>query len=83
MTTVANELVAKLHDRMPVIIAPEDRDRYPGNQTAVWELSAKARVRTRLGMNEEEPGDFVLERYQGADGRPGRLVGKVNLVALN
>ena len=28
ITTKANELVSALHDRMPVIIAPEDRDRW-------------------------------------------------------
>ena len=28
VTTEANELVGKVHDRMPVIIAPEDRDRW-------------------------------------------------------
>src|SRR5215207_859521 len=27
-TTDANELVARLHDRMPVVIAPEDRERW-------------------------------------------------------
>jgi putative SOS response-associated peptidase YedK len=29
ITTEANELVAELHDRMPGIIAPEDRERLP------------------------------------------------------
>jgi putative SOS response-associated peptidase YedK len=28
VTTDANELVAKLHDRMPVVIAPDDRERW-------------------------------------------------------
>src|ERR671921_147091 len=28
ITTDANELVAKLHDRMPVVIAPDDRERW-------------------------------------------------------
>jgi putative SOS response-associated peptidase YedK len=28
VTTEANELVSKLHDRMPVVIAPEDRERW-------------------------------------------------------
>src|ERR671915_743784 len=28
VTTDANELVAQLHDRMPVVIAPEDRERW-------------------------------------------------------
>src|SRR5215213_10386019 len=28
ITTDANELVAELHDRMPVIIAPDDRERW-------------------------------------------------------
>jgi putative SOS response-associated peptidase YedK len=28
ITTDANELVAQLHDRMPVVIAPEDRERW-------------------------------------------------------
>ena len=30
VTTKANELVSRIHDRMPVILAPEDYDRWLG-----------------------------------------------------
>jgi putative SOS response-associated peptidase YedK len=54
VTTEANELVAKLHDRMPVVIAPEDRERwlkgpdpagllkpYPADRMTMWPVSPK------------------------------------------
>ena len=54
ITTTANELVSALHDRMPVIIAPEDRDRwlngpdphellkpYPSHLMKMWPVSPK------------------------------------------
>lgn len=54
VTTDANELVGRLHDRMPVIIAPEDRERwlkgpdpnellkpYPADQMTMWPVSPK------------------------------------------
>lgn len=52
VTTSANELVAKLHDRMPVVIAEQDRDRwlsepdpsdllrpYPADLMTMWPVS--------------------------------------------
>jgi putative SOS response-associated peptidase YedK len=52
LTTEANELVATLHDRMPVILAPDDRDRwltdpdpadlirpYPADLMTMWPVS--------------------------------------------
>lgn len=50
VTTKANELVRKLHDRMPVVIAPEDRERwlsdpsdllrpFPAEQMTMWPVS--------------------------------------------
>jgi hypothetical protein len=54
ITTDANELVAQLHDRMPVVIAPEDRERwlkgpnpkellkpYPAERMTMWPVSPK------------------------------------------
>jgi putative SOS response-associated peptidase YedK len=54
ITTRANELVSALHDRMPVIIAPEDRDRwlngpnphelakpYPSHLMTIWPVFPK------------------------------------------
>ena len=54
ITTDANELVAQLHDRMPVVIAPEDRERwlkgpdvkdllkpYPSERMMMWPVSPK------------------------------------------
>jgi putative SOS response-associated peptidase YedK len=54
ITTDANELVAKLHDRMPVVIAPEDRERwlkgpepgellkpFPAERMSMWPVSPK------------------------------------------
>src|SRR5215212_4509939 len=58
ITTDANELVGELHDRMPVVIAPEDRDRwlngedpqelqellrpYPADRMTMWPVSRRA-----------------------------------------
>jgi putative SOS response-associated peptidase YedK len=52
ITTEANELVAKIHDRMPVVIAPEDREQwvkgpnpkellkpYPADLMTMWPVS--------------------------------------------
>jgi putative SOS response-associated peptidase YedK len=52
VTTEANELVAKLHDRMPVVVAPEHRDRwltdddphdllkpFPADKMRMWAVS--------------------------------------------
>jgi putative SOS response-associated peptidase YedK len=54
ITTDANELVGQLHDRMPVVIAPEDRERwlsgdkpkellkpYPAERMTMWPVSPK------------------------------------------
>ena len=54
ITTDANELVAKLHDRMPVVIAPEDHNRwlngsspgellkpFPADRMVMWPVSPK------------------------------------------
>jgi putative SOS response-associated peptidase YedK len=54
ITTDANELVAELHDRMPVIIAPDDHERwlkgpnpkellkpYPSEEMTMWAVSPK------------------------------------------
>jgi putative SOS response-associated peptidase YedK len=42
LTTTANELVRPLHDRMPVILRPEDHDRWlapgPGDPAALQAL---------------------------------------------
>jgi putative SOS response-associated peptidase YedK len=54
ITTEANKLVAELHDRMPVIIAPQDHERwlkgpnpqellkpYPADEMTMWPVSPK------------------------------------------
>jgi putative SOS response-associated peptidase YedK len=54
ITTDANELVARLHDRMPVVIGPDDRERwlkgpnpkellrpYPAERMIMWPVSPK------------------------------------------
>ncbi len=54
VTTEANELVGTLHDRMPVVVAPEDRERwlkgpdpqdllkpYPAEAMTMWPVSPK------------------------------------------
>jgi putative SOS response-associated peptidase YedK len=54
VTTDANDLVATLHDRMPVVIAPEDRERwlkgpdpqellkpYPSGRMTMWPVCPK------------------------------------------
>jgi putative SOS response-associated peptidase YedK len=55
ITTVANDLVGELHDRMPVVIGPDDRDRwlngpdpeellkpYPSDLMTMWPVSTRA-----------------------------------------
>jgi len=43
LTTTANELLASLHDRMPVIIEPADRDRWLDPRTPLDEVHALLR----------------------------------------
>jgi putative SOS response-associated peptidase YedK len=40
LTTPANELVARIHDRMPVILRPTDNDRWLGIEPEPHELLA-------------------------------------------
>jgi putative SOS response-associated peptidase YedK len=39
ITTVANDKIAPIHDRMPVIIAPKDYNRWLDKQTAIVEIA--------------------------------------------
>ena len=82
VTTDANELVAELHDRMPVIIAPEDRERwlkgpspqellkpYPSEEMTMWAVSPK------LNSPKNDSPD-LLEPIQEPDGSTeGDLIG--------
>jgi putative SOS response-associated peptidase YedK len=71
LTTKPNEVVAPLHDRMPVILAPRDYDRwlgeepdpgdlirpYPENEMAAWPVSTR--------VNKPENDDAaILERIE-------------------
>ena len=69
VTTDANELVAQLHDRMPVIIAPADRERwmnpdeaphdllrpYPAELMKMWPVSTKVNSPKNEGRELIEP----------------------------
>ena len=69
VTTDANELVAQLHDRMPVIIAPADRERwmnpdeapddllrpYPADLMKMWPVSTKVNSPKNEGRELIEP----------------------------
>ncbi len=82
ITTDANELVAQLHDRMPVVIAPEDRERwlkgpdvkdllkpYPSERMMMWPVSPK------LNSPKNDSPD-LLEPVPEADGpAQGELMG--------
>jgi hypothetical protein len=56
--------------------------RYPGDQTAVWDLSAAAEIRCRLASSEEALGAYVLERYRNQDGNRGHLIAEVNVITI-
>lgn len=73
VTTAANELVARLHERMPVIVAPEDRRAwlegdepqallrpYPADTMCLWPVS------TRVNSVRNERADLV-ERVEEQD----------------
>ena len=72
ITTEANELVAEIHNRMPVIIAPENYDRwlspiepdprdllapYPSEPIVIWPIS----MRVNAPRNDSED---ILERVE-------------------
>src|SRR5215217_1521781 len=76
ITTDANELVSELHDRMPVIIAPDDRERWlrgpnpqellkplPSEEMTMWAVSPK------LNSPKNDSPD-LLEPIQQPDGSP-------------
>jgi putative SOS response-associated peptidase YedK len=84
VTTDANELVAELHDRMPVIIAPDDRERwlkgpkpeellkpYPADQMTMWAVSPK------LNSPKNDSPD-LLEPIAEPGGAPDGEVARVN-----
>ena len=56
--------------------------RYPGDQTAVWDLSSAAGIRARLATSEEPPGEYVLHRFQDDGLRQGRLIAEANVVTI-
>jgi putative SOS response-associated peptidase YedK len=73
ITTKANELVAQLHDRMPVVIGADDRDRwlkgddpqellrpYPAERMTMWPVS----MRVNSPRNDDPT---LLERVDYGD----------------
>ena len=56
--------------------------RYPGDQTAVWDLSTTADIRARLATSEEPPGEYVLQGFQDDRVRQGRLIDEANVVTV-
>jgi hypothetical protein len=84
LTTEANELVATLHDRMPVILAPEDRDRwltdldpadlmrpYPADLMTMWPVSPEVN-----SVKNDRPE--LLERVPDEQGPASGEVERVN-----
>jgi putative SOS response-associated peptidase YedK len=84
ITTDANELVAKLHDRMPVVIAPEDRERwlkgpnpaellkpYPAELMTMWPVSPK------LNSPKNDSPD-LLDEWDAPQSGPNREIERVN-----
>src|SRR4051794_27725012 len=83
ITTDANELVATLHDRMPVIIAAPDRQRwmqpdeapedllrpYPADEMTMWPVSVKVNSPKNEGRELIEP--IRLENQPAADDKSG------------
>jgi putative SOS response-associated peptidase YedK len=82
ITTDVNDLVARLHDRMPVVIAPEDRERwlkgpdpqnllkpFPSERMIMWPVSPKLN-----SPNNDSPD--LLEPIEEANGvgEPGERV---------
>ena len=76
ITTKANELVAQLHDRMPVVIGADDRDRwlngddpqallrpYPAERMTMWPVS----MRVNSPRNDDPT---LLERVDHGDTEP-------------
>jgi putative SOS response-associated peptidase YedK len=68
VTTKANELVAELHDRMPVVIAPADRARwiagedvrelmrpYPAERMTYWPVSREVNSSKNEGASLIDP----------------------------
>jgi putative SOS response-associated peptidase YedK len=79
ITTDANELVAELHDRMPVVIAPEDRERwlkgpergkllepFPSERMTMWPVSPKL---NNTKFDTPDLLDEVEEPDVSADGK--------------
>jgi putative SOS response-associated peptidase YedK len=69
ITTAANELVGRIHDRMPAIVRPEDYDRwlaldleasFPSEPMAIWPIS------TRVNSPKNDDPD-LLEPLADAD----------------
>ena len=56
--------------------------RYSGDQSAVWDLGARAEVRARLAVGEEPRGEYVLHRHRNKFGRKGSVAAKVNVVTI-
>jgi putative SOS response-associated peptidase YedK len=78
ITTDANELVADIHDRMPVILAPADYDRWPGEEPDPRDLmrlfSADLMRRWPISTRVNKPENDVDRRADRA-GSGGRIVG--------
>jgi putative SOS response-associated peptidase YedK len=83
ITTVANELVGELHDRMPLIIAREDQERwlnegpddllrpYPAEAMTMWPVSTRVNAPKNEGADLIEPVELPAEP-DAEDGRIGR-----------
>src|SRR5918998_61922 len=82
VTADANELVAQLHDRMPVIIGPADRDRwmspdeaphdllrpYPAELMKMWPVSTKVNSPKNEGRELIEPITLSPQPEEDPDG---------------
>lgn len=80
LTTNANELVASIHDRMPVILRPEDYDRwlglepdpsdlfvpYPAEPMTMWPVS------TRVNTPKNDDPDLITPMQDASQPEPPR-----------
>ena len=86
ITTDANELVRELHDRMPVVIGADDRDRwlnsadpqellrpYPAELMTMWPVSMRVN-----SPRNDDPSLLERVEYDGAERRSGSSVERAN-----
>lgn len=96
VTTEANKLVSKLHDRMPVIVAPDDRDRwlsdedpcdllkpYAAEKMRMWPVSHDVNSPKNDGRELLDPVEEPLWPEAGSDDVEGANSPSANIKPAN